>query len=54
MFLVFFPEDDNLGELKSTATTCAGVRGRVGVSECGGEVGVGSLGGARPAENFRH
>ena len=41
-----------LGVLKSTATTCACVRGRVGVSECGGEVGVGSLGGSRPARNF--
>ena len=48
----FFPKDDNLGVLKSTATTCACVRGRVGVSECGGEVGVGSLGGSRPARNF--
>ena len=49
---IFFPKDDNLGVLKSTATTCACVRGRVGVSECGGEVGVGSLGGSRPARNF--
>ena len=48
----FFPKDDYLGVLKSTATTCACVRGRVGVSECGGEVGVGSLGGSRPARNF--
>ena len=50
---LFFPQKMiYLGVLKSTATTCACVRGRVGVSECGGEVGVGSLGGSRPARNF--
>ena len=30
----FFPEDINLGVLKSIGTTCAGMRGRVGAGAC--------------------
>ena len=32
--LGFFPKDDNLGVLKSTATTCVRMRGWVGVGAC--------------------
>ena len=32
--MIFFPKDDNLGVLKSIATTCAGVWGWVGVGAC--------------------